>query len=66
MRGWLETPDGRFFQPKASEVQFIKGRRIPFFVSSRTRRRWFSGHDADLVLVMDCQIPTDDLIVHDL
>lgn len=23
-RGWIETPDGRFFQPKAADVQFIK------------------------------------------
>ena len=24
------------------------------------------GRDADLVVVMDCQIPADDLIVHNL
>ena len=26
----------------------------------------FVGRDADLVVVMDCQIPADDLIVHNL
>ncbi|EMG9895047.1 hypothetical protein [Enterobacter hormaechei] len=25
-----------------------------------------AGRDADLVVVMDCQIPADDLIVHNL
>lgn len=40
-RGWLETPDGRFYQPKASEVQFIKGRNLPF-VSKLKPRRWFA------------------------
>lgn len=41
-RGWLETPDGRFIQPKASEVQFIKSCRTPFIASKRPRRRWFA------------------------
>lgn len=25
-----------------------------------------TGNDADLVVVVDCQIPTDDLVVHNL
>ncbi|QLO11915.1 hypothetical protein HV183_00165 [Citrobacter freundii] len=29
-------------------------------------RRVDLGRDADLVVVMDCQIPADDLIVHNL
>lgn len=41
-RGWLETPDGRHFQPKASEVQFIKGCRTPFIAHPRRRPRWFA------------------------
>lgn len=39
-RGWIETPDGRHFQPKASEVQFIAGCRTPFI--AKPRRRWFA------------------------
>lgn len=34
-RGWLESPDGRFFQPKACDVQFIKGARLPFMACRR-------------------------------
>jgi len=41
-RGWLETPDGRFFQPKATDVQFIKNSRMPFMSSPRPKRRWFA------------------------
>lgn len=41
-RGWLETPDGRFFQPKATEVQFIKGRRLPFISRQQNKPRWFA------------------------
>lgn len=29
-RGWLETPDGRFFKPEPAKVQFIKGLNKPF------------------------------------
>ncbi|QEM92731.1 hypothetical protein FEI17_19820 [Kosakonia radicincitans] len=29
-RGWLETPDGRFFKPEPTKVQFIKGLNKPF------------------------------------
>lgn len=41
-RGWLETPDGRFFQPKATDVQFIKHCRLPFMSKPSTKRRWFA------------------------
>lgn len=40
--GWLETPDGRFFQPKVADVQFIKGCRKPFMSNPRNKRRWFA------------------------
>lgn len=41
-RGWLETPDGRFYQPKATDVQFIKGRRLPFMSRPMNKPRWFA------------------------
>ncbi|MFU9138283.1 phage filamentation protein Fil family protein [Erwinia tasmaniensis] len=41
-RGWIETPDGRFFQPKATDVQFVNGRRLPFMSRPRNKRRWFA------------------------
>lgn len=41
-RGWIETPDGRFFQPKAVDVQFVKNCRVPFMSRPRNTRRWFS------------------------
>lgn len=41
-RGWIETPDGRFFQPKATDVQFIKQSRLPFMSHPRNKRRWFA------------------------
>lgn len=41
-RGWIETPDGRFFQPKAADVQFIKHCRLPFMTRPRNKRRWFA------------------------
>ncbi len=41
-RGWIETPDGRFFQPKAADVQFVKNCRLPFMSRPRNKRRWFS------------------------
>ncbi|WP_019213344.1 phage filamentation protein Fil family protein [Yersinia massiliensis] len=40
--GWIETPDGRDFQPKASEVQFIKGCRTPFMAKPRGKTRWWA------------------------
>lgn len=40
-RGWIETPDGRHFQPDASKVRFVNGFNIPFINRPR-RRRWFA------------------------
>lgn len=40
--GWIETPNGRFFQPKSSDVQFIKGCRMPLISRPRNKRRWFA------------------------
>lgn len=34
-RGWLETPDGRFFKPEPTKVQFIKGKNKPFIYTRR-------------------------------
>ncbi|MBO1560465.1 phage filamentation protein Fil family protein [Yersinia pseudotuberculosis] len=42
MRGWIETPDGRSFQPKASEVQFVKGCRSPFMTKPRAKPRFWA------------------------
>lgn len=38
--GWIETPDGRFFQPKASQVRFISGMAKPFIAGIKRRRWW--------------------------
>ncbi|MGA7588670.1 MAG: phage filamentation protein Fil family protein [Rouxiella badensis] len=40
--GWIEAPNGRLFQPKATEVKFIKGCRVPFISRPRNKRRWFT------------------------
>lgn len=40
--GWLELPDGRTFQPRASEVQFIKGLDMPYIAKPIAPRRWFA------------------------
>ncbi|HHH6535986.1 TPA: phage filamentation protein Fil family protein [Escherichia coli] len=37
-RGWLETPDGRYFKPEPSRVQFIKGRNKPFVYTQKINR----------------------------
>lgn len=41
-RGWIETPDGRHFQPRASAVQFIPGMRLPFMSGQARKPRWFA------------------------
>lgn len=41
-RGWIETPDGRHFQPRASDVQFIPGMRLPFLSGQTRKPRWFA------------------------
>ena len=38
--GWLETPDGRFFKPEASKIQFIKGKDKPFIYSQRINKHF--------------------------
>lgn len=40
--GWIETPDGRHFQPSPSDVRFIKGCRTPYIARQRKRPRWFA------------------------
>ncbi|EOI6869037.1 phage filamentation protein Fil family protein [Yersinia enterocolitica] len=42
LRGWIETPDGRHFQPKATEVKFIKGCRTPFMAKPKGKPRWWA------------------------
>ncbi|HEF7268328.1 TPA: DUF2724 domain-containing protein [Yersinia enterocolitica] len=42
LRGWIETPDGRHFQPKATEVKFIKGCRTPFMAKPKSKPRWWA------------------------
>jgi hypothetical protein len=37
-RGWLETPDGRFFKPEPAKVQFIKGKNKPFIYTQRINK----------------------------
>ncbi|AEN67362.1 hypothetical protein Entas_4689 (plasmid) [Enterobacter soli] len=37
-RGWLETPDGRFFKPEPVKVQFIKGKDKPFIYTRRINK----------------------------
>ncbi|RQM39143.1 phage filamentation protein Fil family protein [Erwinia psidii] len=39
-RGWIETPDGRYFLPDAVKVQFVNGFNKPFIC--RPHRRWFA------------------------
>ncbi|ATX62692.1 MULTISPECIES: phage filamentation protein Fil family protein [Yersinia] len=41
-RGWLETPDGRHFQPNANKVIFIRGCRTPFMAKPRAKPRWWA------------------------
>jgi len=37
-RGWLETPDGQFFKPEPSKVQFIKGMSKPFVYTKKINK----------------------------
>ncbi|WP_339327350.1 phage filamentation protein Fil family protein [Erwinia amylovora] len=41
-RGWIETPDGRYFQPNAINVHFLKGCRKPLIARHRRKPRWFA------------------------
>lgn len=42
LRGGIETPDGRHFQPKSTEVKFIKGCRTPFMTKPKAKPRWWA------------------------
>lgn len=37
-RGWIETPDGRFFKPEPNKVQFIKGMNKPFIYTQEINK----------------------------
>ncbi|EDT6692646.1 hypothetical protein AH716_002308 [Salmonella enterica subsp. enterica] len=37
-RGWIETPDGRFFKPEPNKVQFIKGRDKPYVYTQKINK----------------------------
>ncbi|WP_313627912.1 phage filamentation protein Fil family protein [Kosakonia sp.] len=37
-RGWIETPDGRFFKPEPARVQFIKERNKPFIYAGKIKK----------------------------
>ncbi|CNI12073.1 phage filamentation protein Fil family protein [Yersinia pekkanenii] len=41
-RGWIETPEGRHFQPDASKVFFIRGCRTPFMTKPRAKPCWWA------------------------
>ncbi|WP_439413098.1 phage filamentation protein Fil family protein [Enterobacter ludwigii] len=37
-RGWIETPDERFFKPEPSRIQFIKGKDKPYIYTERINK----------------------------
>lgn len=37
-RGWIETPDGRFFKPEPNKVRFIKSMSKPFVYTAKLNR----------------------------
>lgn len=37
-RGWIETPDGRFFKPEPNKVRFVKGMNKPFVYTERINK----------------------------
>ncbi|UWS30649.1 phage filamentation protein Fil family protein [Erwinia pyrifoliae] len=41
-RGWIETPDGRYLQPEANKVHFIKGMSKPFVCAEKINKGLFS------------------------
>ncbi|HBS7470263.1 TPA: DUF2724 domain-containing protein [Klebsiella pneumoniae] len=41
-RGWIETPDGRFFKPEPNKVRFIKGMSKPFVYTKKINKGLFS------------------------
>ncbi|ECK8241752.1 hypothetical protein FR257_11950 [Salmonella enterica subsp. enterica] len=42
-RGWIETPDGRFFKPEPNKVQFIKGMNKPFIYTQKINKGVFAA-----------------------
>ncbi|MEL0552932.1 phage filamentation protein Fil family protein [Raoultella lignicola] len=37
-RGWIETPDGRFFKPEPNKVRFIKEMSKPFVYTKKINK----------------------------
>ncbi len=37
-RGWIETPDGRFFKPEPNKVRFIKEMNRPFIYTQKINK----------------------------
>ncbi|HED4077933.1 phage filamentation protein Fil family protein [Raoultella planticola] len=37
-RGWIETPDGRFFKPEPNKVRFIKEMDKPFIYTRKINK----------------------------
>ncbi len=42
-RGWIETPDGRFFKPESNKVRFIKGMSKPFVYTKKINKGLFDA-----------------------
>ncbi|NXZ86270.1 DUF2724 domain-containing protein [Serratia fonticola] len=40
--GWLELPNGKTYQPKPSEVLFLKEQELPYIAKPIAPRRWFA------------------------
>ncbi|MGM0511137.1 MAG: phage filamentation protein Fil family protein [Pseudomonadota bacterium] len=40
--GWLELPNGKTYQPKPSEVLFLKEQALPHMPKPKKQRRWFA------------------------
>ncbi|GAB2927922.1 phage filamentation protein Fil family protein [Hafnia psychrotolerans] len=43
VNGWIETPDGRFFKPEPTKVQFIKGMSKPFVYTKKINKGLFAS-----------------------
>lgn len=41
-RGWIETPDGRYFKPEPNKVRFIKGMSKPFVYTKKINKGFFN------------------------
>ncbi|BEJ33582.1 hypothetical protein OIPHN330_22020 [Citrobacter freundii] len=42
-RGWIETPDGRFFKPEPNKVRFIKEMNKPFVYTAKINKGLLSA-----------------------